>query len=193
MTKIISIMGNIGSGKTTIVNELHNLYSFPTIEEPLDEWKRWLDLFYTNPKQFAFSFQMKILYDYNIIKKKLEKIETCVIERSPFESKHIFAKALYKNGDMSEIEHELLTNYFDEYSWKPDVIIYLKLDPEKCLERIKLRNRACESGIQLAYLQSLHNNYEELVSQSEHKIHVIDVADNKINVILNQVHSIICN
>lgn len=191
MPKIISIMGNIGSGKTTVVNRLNDLGVY-TFEEPLDEWKDWLDLFYGNPTRYGFSFQMKILYDYNVIKNQInsKNIDKCVIERSPFESKNIFAKALYKTGDMDEHEYHLFTKYFEEYSWKPDIIIYLKVSPERCLERIKLRNRECESEIELSYLDSLNDNYEELISNPEHNIHIID-ADRSIDEILHEINSLI--
>ena len=68
--KIISIEGNIGAGKSTILNYLkehyanHELITF--VEEPVDMWgdikgddnEDILTKFYKNPKEYAFSFQV---------------------------------------------------------------------------------------------------------------------------------------
>ena len=68
--EIFSIEGNIGSGKSTLFEELKNVYScIPNIvflEEPVSEWEKiknkqgepMLQLFYRDPKKYSFSFQM---------------------------------------------------------------------------------------------------------------------------------------
>lgn len=57
---IYSIEGNIGAGKTTLIN-LINKYNnnIIVIEEPIKEWKNLggnnlLNEFYTNPKRWGF-------------------------------------------------------------------------------------------------------------------------------------------
>ena len=59
------IEGNIGSGKTTLVQKLRELNKYEVIEEPVNEWlsikdnnnKNLLGLFYENPQQYAYLFQ----------------------------------------------------------------------------------------------------------------------------------------
>ena len=60
--RVITIGGNIGCGKTTVLSNLSKEWT--VFKEPLEKWGSWLDLFYTNPQRYAFSFQMKILHDF---------------------------------------------------------------------------------------------------------------------------------
>jgi deoxyadenosine/deoxycytidine kinase len=63
---IISIEGNIGSGKTTLINKLQeNLQdNFVFLEEPLDEWleikdereNTILSKFYSDQSKYSFPF-----------------------------------------------------------------------------------------------------------------------------------------
>ena len=74
---------------------------------------------------------------------------------------------------MEKIEWEL---YNDWFSWlenifnvKPDIYVYLFLDPEKCLERIKKRARKEEANITLEYLRQLHEKHEKWMAENEKK------------------------
>ena len=68
-SKIYSIEGNIGSGKSTIIKILKEHFksndNIIFLLEPVDEWnticdndKTILEKYYENKKQYAFSFQM---------------------------------------------------------------------------------------------------------------------------------------
>jgi deoxyadenosine/deoxycytidine kinase len=68
--KIISIEGNIGSGKSTLIKKLRELPEFQNgftfLPEPVDEWNTIkdsdgitiLEKYYSDQKKYAFSFQM---------------------------------------------------------------------------------------------------------------------------------------
>ena len=58
---------------------------------------------------------------------------------------------------------------------KPNIIVHLDVSPEESLRRIKLRDRDCESGITLEYLQGLHAAYEEFINDIARVIPVIKV------------------
>ncbi|AQQ79970.1 putative deoxynucleoside kinase [Leptopilina boulardi filamentous virus] len=66
MIKFLEIVGNIGSGKTTLFNNLKKKYknnkNVLFIEEPVEEWLNFqnvnlLFLLYNNPKDFSAYFQ----------------------------------------------------------------------------------------------------------------------------------------
>ena len=65
MTIIISIEGNIGSGKSSVIKELKKYKQFYYLEEPVDSWtnnkddngKTILDLFYRDNTRWAYTFQ----------------------------------------------------------------------------------------------------------------------------------------
>ena len=74
MSKIISIEGNIGSGKSTLVsllkdtfeNTKSNPYDVIFLQEPVDEWENikdsagntMLEKFYQDQEKYSFPFQM---------------------------------------------------------------------------------------------------------------------------------------
>ena len=153
---LISIEGNIGTGKTTLLKSLQN-NKYKSVYEPVDEWGDWLNLFYKD-KRNAFGFNMKILHSYQ---SKL-KDENIISERSPFTSKEIFYKLALKEKFSSYCEYNLYCDYYDLLARIPDYFIYIQTDPEVCLERIKNRNRKEEENISLEYLKELHKYHENV-------------------------------
>lgn len=161
MVFIITLMGNIGSGKSTLIS---NLKEFNVIQEPIHKWGEWLDLFYSNPSKYAFSFQMKVLMDFDIPN---EFSDMVIFERSPLESKEIFAKTLLQNKTINDLEFSLLCDYHQKIAWKPNAIIYLKSPTDVCMSRINKRSRDCESGISKEYVNQLHENYESFIKNND--------------------------
>jgi deoxyadenosine kinase len=68
-----------------------------------------------------------------------------------------------------------LFNNMSNFMKKPNIIVHLDVSPEESLRRIKLRDRGCESGITLEYLQGLHAAYEEFIADISRVIPVIKV------------------
>ena len=132
---ILSIGGNIGSGKSTIINKIAKDYtSVKCIPEPIETWGEWLGQFYDNPHKYALGFQLKILNTFNYF----DKSSTIFItERSPWESKNVFSALLHKQGVLTSMELELYNDFYKEKAWEPHYYIYLYTDYEECLNRIK--------------------------------------------------------
>ena len=115
--KIISIEGNIGSGKSTIITFLSNNLSnylkinhsnhlkIEFLEEPVKEWNNFTDNdgvniienYYKDQKKYAFQFQM-MAYISRVtqLKEAISKgFDVIFIERSILTDKNVFAKMLY--------------------------------------------------------------------------------------------------
>ena len=43
----------------------------------------------------------------------------------------------------------------------PDGFVYLRAEPETCMDRMKIRNRGEESAVDLKYLEDLHKRHED--------------------------------
>jgi deoxyadenosine/deoxycytidine kinase len=201
MVKIITIEGNIGSGKSTLINRLKkenkdNLIYF--LPEPVDQWNTIkdsggvtiLERYYRDKKKYSFSFQMMAYIT------RLSQIRNCIktlpsdaiiiTERCLYTDRYVFAKMLYDTGFIEEIEYTIYIKWFsefEEYS-KLDKIIYIKTDPEVCQERINKRNRKGEENIPLSYLQDCHTYHENWIEMEDdlntHRI-VIDGNQNAID------------
>lgn len=191
---IISIEGNIGSGKSTLLNLLKEKYSDKVIfvDEPVSEWnevkdsdKSVLELFYQDKKTYSFTFQ--VLAYITRLKKILDAIEldnekTIICERSIFTDKYIFAKMLYQQKYISEIEWKTYNYWFDTFKEKTklDTIIYVKTEPETCLGRIKERNRDGETNISIEYLKHCHDLHQEWLENNSLNVIVFD-GNNELN------------
>ena len=160
--------GNIGCGKSKVINSIltNKSIDMDIYNEPLNNWKEWLELFYSNMKQHAFGFQMRVL------KSPLDKknIKQGIFERSPLSCQNVFGKLLYEDNMMSELEWNLTNEFNEDYGWLPDIVVYLKCPPNVCYERISKRSRTGEELISIDYLQKVHEKYEKLYSVDNTKV-----------------------
>jgi deoxyadenosine/deoxycytidine kinase len=155
----ISIAGNIGSGKSTIIKQLQSLDSnINIVEEPIDKMKNLLELFYTDMKRWSVTLQMYVVLLY----KELIDSNTAnilITERSQYESRHIFANSLIDTFNREELA--IYTDFYNINNREPDLFVYVKTSPITCYQRMKNRGRTEEQNVPIEYLQSLHDNYEK--------------------------------
>jgi deoxyadenosine/deoxycytidine kinase len=189
---IISVEGNIGSGKSTLVEYLKNnlkkigKYDVIYLQEPVNIWngivdkmgKSILEKYYTDPQKYSFSFQMMAyITRLDEIKSALKNSlpNTIIItERCLFTDREVFAKMLYDSGNIEEIEYIIYNKWFDsflEYSLVSGYI-YLKTCPDICLQRINSRSRNGENSIQLDYLQKCEEYHENWLNKTEQVIEI---------------------
>jgi deoxyadenosine/deoxycytidine kinase len=160
--------GNIGCGKSRLINNIcsNKSINMCIYNEPLHDWKEWLELFYSNMAQHAFGFQMRVLKSH--LDKKV--LTQGLFERSPLSCQNVFGKLLYEDNMMTELEWKLTNEFNDDYGWLPDIVVYLKCCPEICYERISKRNRDGENTISIDYLQKVHEKYEKLYCATNSEI-----------------------
>tara|TARA_B100001094_G_C18141977_1_gene778423 strand:- start:238 stop:885 length:648 start_codon:yes stop_codon:yes gene_type:complete len=185
---MISIEGNIGSGKSTLINKLlenkEDLeYTLKRkvvlIQEPVNSWKQIVDtesgkdiieLFYSDQKKYAFSLQILayITRLRSVLESRKENPEAILIcERCVYSDQKIFAKMLYSEGKISEIEWKIYMFWFDSFAeeCKPEKVIYVNTEPNQCLERISKRNREGEDLIPLEYLKNCNRMHIDWLSE----------------------------
>ena len=191
---IISIEGNIGSGKTTLINKLQeNLQDdFVFLEEPLDEWleikderdNTILSKFYSDQTKYSFSFQMMAYISrLNNLKEQLNQTKNIFTERSLSTDKYVFAKMLYDNKLMDSCEYQIYNKWFDSFNKETAItkMIYVKTDPIICNERVNKRSRDGENNISQEYLNTCHLYHEEMIKNLNIPILVLDGNDNVFN------------
>jgi thymidine kinase len=181
--------GNIGCGKSSILKMIQsnkpiemNIYN-----EPLYDWSKWLELFYSDMNKHSFGFQMRVL------KSHLDKkdILNGIFERSPLSCQKVFGELLYEDNKMNELEWNLTNEFNYDYGWNPDYVVYLKCDPQICYQRIKQRNRNDEQSIDINYLERIHHKYEKLYTDCKSfKVITID-ASNSIETVYENVMDLV--
>jgi deoxyadenosine/deoxycytidine kinase len=201
MPKIISIEGNIGAGKTTILSKLEDKYYCDTnvifIKEPVDVWERVCDStgenilqkFYQNPAKYAFPFQvLAYITRYSAIANAVKENPDCriiVCERSLDADYNIFAKMLFDDGVIDEICYQIYKKIYSEYAdmFPVSGIVYIDADADVCAKRIEKRARDGEAGIQLDYLEKCKKYHDEwLITDTKNAKKLLRIKTNEDDV-----------
>jgi deoxyadenosine/deoxycytidine kinase len=156
---IISIDGNIGCGKSTLLEYLHTHYALPIDLEPIKKWQPYLnDMYYHN--KGAYEFQVRVWLDRCWIQPKADS--TLIMERSPYFQKTVFIPINHDNNRLTSRQVESLLEMYEKSSklWNPVGYIYLRSNPNKCIERIAHRSRESEEAIDITYIKHLHMLHE---------------------------------
>ena len=195
---ILSIEGNIGSGKSTLVSHLSNIMGKIVIflQEPVDEWKTIKDIkgetmlekFYKNQTNYAFAFQMMAFISRLALLKKtlMENPDAIIItERCLNTDREVFAKMLYDSGKIEEVEYLIYLRWFDTFTAEFPIskYIYLKTTPEISHTRMLSRNRKGET-ISIEYLRECHLYHENWLTSSTiaSQVITIDATGDKDNI-----------
>lgn len=183
----ITIEGNIGVGKTTLLKKLQKDYN--VILEDVDSWKKegWIDKYYNNTSKYAMGFQMRVLLSHLNSEIKFKNIN--IIERSCNTLCNIFGKLLLDDNTLDLLEFDLCKQYSLNYGWNVDYVIYLQSDPNICFNRISNRNREGEENIPFDYIKRLHIEHENIYNNHP-KTYIVNGND-KIDEIYNNVITIL--
>ena len=178
---VICFEGNIAAGKTTVIENLSKVIGnedVTILKEPISLWRDFMDttcwIYITDiPKTFGFTIQIlcqtSLLHQYHkTISTNRKKI--ILMERSMSSSKDFFIPIMRDIGYIGEHQtyvSSYLCDVFNEL-FPVDAVIYLRSDPNKCLERIEWRGReGIVDRIDLWYVTQLHNCRERWYPKSE--------------------------
>lgn len=166
---LIVLAGTIGAGKSSLAAALGEHLGTEVFYEAVDN-NPVLDLYYQDPKKYAFLLQIFFLNKRFQSIKEAYKADNNVLDRSIFEDE-LFLTLNYKNGNVTKTEldiyKELLNNMLEELEGmpkkSPDLLIYIDVSFEKMLERITNRGRSYEQISDnpdlYEYYQQVHDEY----------------------------------
>ena len=214
---IISVDGNIGAGKSTIISQLKTTFKdMPNvrfIQEPVDTvWNTVVDEsgetllsnFYSNPEKHAFTFQMlAYISRLSILKEAVSNLDYDIIitERCLETDRNVFEKMLHDSGVISKMEHTVYNMWFDEF-YAPvrcNAIIYIRASVDTCMARIKQRSREGET-VSRDYITQCVQYHENWIMNDSRKRLIVDadsdsvfneeMRDKKILQIVSFIHSL---
>ena len=190
MKRSIAIAGNMGTGKSTLVDFLAKTYGVMPFYEPNDE-NPYLGDFYKDMKRWAFQSQLYFLSNKFRLHQELDRQPGVVaLDRTIFEDAEIFATALHQ---MRKISKRDWATYQGMYAAildaikPPDLMIYLRCSMRTLRKRICLRGRAMEQDVPLAYLKRLERLYEEWIASYDMS-DVLVLETDKLDYIHDLVH-----
>lgn len=176
----IVVSGPIGVGKSTVTRIYSQITGFDALFENF-QGNPYLEEFYKNPKEFAFRTQAFFLWDrFNKHYQSVMSKRNVVADRSIYEDA-IFAKVLNLRGEMDDNEYfrtylphfKILTNILPP----PDLMIYLRASLDTLLYRIRKRSRDMEKDINVDYMKTLSQSYEEWIDEYPHKKLIVETDD----------------
>lgn len=174
----LAIAGNIGVGKTEITDRLSRELGWYAYYEPVIQ-NPYLDIFYEDMTRWAFHLQIYFLSERFKAQVTIgQSLGAFIQDRTIYEDAEIFAKVLHEQGNMTRVDYENYTSLFHvltSYLRKPDLVLYLRAQPDTLVERIRRRGRESEKSIQIDYLRRLHDAYEEWMGRASAEFEVLTV------------------
>ena len=187
MKRSIAIAGNMGTGKSTLVEFLHRTYGVSPFYEPNDE-NPYLADFYKDMKRWAFQSQLYFLSNKFRLHQELDRQGGVVaLDRTIFEDAEIFATALHQMRKISKRDWQTYCGFYDAILDPPDLMIYLRCSMRPLRQRIKLRGRKMEEDVPLAYLKRLDRLYENWIANYDMS-EVLVLETDKLDYIHDIVH-----
>ena len=167
MKRSIAIAGNMGAGKSTLVDFLARPYGVVPFYEPNDE-NPYLADFYKDMKGWAFQSQLYFLANKFRLHQELDRQPGVVaLDRTIFEDAEVFATALHQMRKISKRDWQTYQSFYNailDAIRPPDLMIYLRCSMRTLRQRIRLRGRAMERDVPHAYLKRLDRLYDEWIA-----------------------------
>jgi deoxyadenosine/deoxycytidine kinase len=191
---IITIEGNIGSGKTTFIKELINYEKMKNtnticfLQEPVNMWESiknksnetMIECFYENQEKYAFPFQiMAYVSRMALIKQAiLNGYKYIFTERCIYTDRNVFLKMLYESNKVEKMNYEIYNMLFETFTQEYNIYhIYIQTSPEVALKRVIKRERAGENNISLEYLTMCNCYHNDWLVNNKKNIMKFDVNE----------------
>jgi len=191
MTKyFITIAGNIGVGKSTLVQLLSERLNWEPVFEAVTE-NPYLTDFYQDMQRWSFQSQVyflsRRLQQHHYL---LQQPGSIIQDRSVYEDAEVFARNLYHQGDMNERDWACYLDLYRTLSLllqPPDLVIYLKASVPTLRKRIYQRGREYERNIAEGYLNRINILYDEWADNFEQSP-VLIIDTNNLNYVQYEEH-----
>ena len=176
---VVVVDGIIAAGKSTYI-EMLNLHlrkrgwKVTVVKEPVDGWvsSGILERFYNDTSRWGYHFQTRTFTDRIMANCRAYEenpdSDIFILERSPM-TDPLFMEMLHDRGSIDDLE------FADYQSWgklwyklmpyQPNLFVYLTPSVEKCMERLAIRNREGEGGIEKDYQIDLQKKHDQIFSQ----------------------------
>jgi deoxyadenosine/deoxycytidine kinase len=190
MSHFVAVAGNIGVGKSTLVELLAERMQWTPFFEPQTQ-NPYLADFYQDMQEWSFQSQIFFLSRRLRAHRDIsDHPGPAVQDRSVYEDAEIFAHNLFLERNMSDRDYRTYRELYEvliRFLPPPDLVVYLRASVDTLLNRISMRGRDYEKGIQPEYLSRLNDLYEEW-TESFSLCPVLTVPADDLNYVLHDAH-----
>ena len=193
----ITIAGNIGAGKSTLVGILADAFGLQPYYEVIADHP-YLDDYYADRLRWGFHSQIWFLSQRFEQQQEIADTPISVVQdRSMYEDYEVFVKGLLEQGILSHRDFRTYRRLYQALMHSvqpPTLLIYLRAGVPTLRQRIDRRARPSEQRIPDGYLEQLNRRYDEwlrrfevcpvlivdtdeldLVSDEQHRLEVIEL------------------
>ncbi|HEX6292281.1 MAG TPA: deoxynucleoside kinase [Herpetosiphonaceae bacterium] len=191
----VSIAGNIGVGKSTLVGILADVFGWQPYYELVADHP-YLDDYYADRERWGFHSQIWFLSQRFEQQQEIADTPISVVQdRSMYEDYEVFVKGLLEQGILSHRDFRTYRRLYQALTHSvapPTLMIYLRANVTTLTKRINGRARSSESTIPRSYLEHLNRRYEEwlrrfdlcpVVTIETDDLDVVNVAEDRQQVI----------
>ncbi len=169
--KWVSIEGVMSSGKSTLAALLQEELSALVVPEPVEEWEKSgiLAASYLEPQKYSFPAQL-VFFTSRIaaFKRIVSTAATSLVisDGSCFSDKGYWNTKLAR-GDVEPMLHTAYMDMWKEWQnllpiRKPHLFVYLDIDIDECMRRLRQRNREAELSVDDSYLRTLKAEQDKI-------------------------------
>lgn len=172
----IVVEGVIGVGKTSLSRLLAEELNARLVLEVVEE-NPFLAQFYESPKSCGFQVQTFFLLS------RFRQLQE--LDQQPLFEQHTVADYLFDKDfifaslNLAGAEWELYRGLYDQLRPRltiPDLVVYLRADPDLLLQRIAKRGRPFERAMEADYLRRLGAAYDEYFAQYQGPLKRVEAA-----------------
>jgi deoxyguanosine kinase len=180
----ISIEGVIGVGKTTLARLLKDSFQAELLLEVFEE-NPFLTKFYEDRARYAF--QTQVFFLLSRYHQQNRAVHDILSSGRNLITDYTFAKdALFARINLEGDELDMYYNVHDALAEKiprPDLVVYLSADTKILMERIAMRDRPYERNMEVAYIGTLNDAYEDFFDKYFQGVPVLRVDTNQLNIV----------
>ncbi len=183
----VFIVGNLGSGKGTLIKELARMLKNCVVVEERFEQNPFLELYSNEGQKWAFPLQLNFLLDYlNSYREtiKLNNKPLVLIDSGVWTNWFVYMEILKDEQLISMEEYSLYTRFAKNlveltHYPEPNIILYVTTPPEICLSRILERGWSFQKNIKLTYLKDLHKYFLKMINKYKSEGTTVIEIDNE--------------
>jgi deoxyguanosine kinase len=157
----VAIEGVIGVGKTTLARLLQPAFQSALVLEVFEE-NPFLSDFYSDRQRYAF--QTQIFFLLSRYYQQRRSVPEILKRGASLITDYTFAKdALFARINLIGDELEMYYRVHDALAEKiplPNLIVYLRADPDVLMQRIASRDRPYERNMEREYIDQLIHSYD---------------------------------
>lgn len=166
--RYIAVVGNVGTGKSTLALHLAQHLGWEVSLERVDT-NPYVGPYYRDPDHYALQSQLSFLTQRVADLMRLQSegrnhVQDCLVDLYA----EVFARRLYDTGVLNRAQWDLYQHLYrnlTQYAPQPDLTIFLTGSLETNLRRIRMRNRSIERDVPDEYWADLRRRYEESMAR----------------------------